>query len=486
MKSEKLGPILNFIDGKWSETRETMANVSPATGETLCQIPSSQSSDGSKAVEAAVHAFATWSKSTIKERADLLERVASEVEKNFEEFCWLESFDTGKPISLCRELDIPRAISNLRFFSQAIQQTNTDFFNTPGGFSYSLRQPLGAVSLITPWNLPLYLLTWKLAPALAMGNTVVAKPSELTPLTAHRLAQVFFDIKAPAGIFNVVHGLGIKIGEPLVKHPLIKAISFTGGTSTGRRVSQIAAESFKKTSLEMGGKNPTVIFSECDLEKAVKGVARASFLNQGQICLCGSRIYVEKNIYKKFIELFVAEVKSWKVGDPSDSQTQFGALISAAHLAKVEKYVTLAKDEGGNIAFGGTRATMTGANANGFFFLPTIITDIPDTCRAAQEEIFGPVVTVHTFDSEAEVIESCNQLNYGLSASIWTENLARAHRVAHLIEAGTVWVNTWLMRDLRVPFGGVKESGTGREGGKHSLDFFSEMKTVCVSTGENL
>ncbi|MGE3973630.1 MAG: aldehyde dehydrogenase [Bdellovibrionales bacterium] len=482
----KISNVLNYIGGKWSETRETMPNLNPATGELICQIPSSQASDGSKAIEAATHAFETWSKTTLKERADLLERLASEIERNFQEFCELECLDTGKPFSLCRELDIPRAISNLRFFSQAIQQNNTDFFNTPNGFSYSIRQPLGVVSLITPWNLPLYLLTWKLAPALAMGNTVVAKPSELTPLTANRLAQAFHDIKAPAGIFNVVHGLGPKIGEPLVKHPLVKAVSFTGGTVTGRRVSQLTSESFKKTSLEMGGKNPTVVFSECDMDKAVKGVARSSFLNQGQICLCGSRIYVEKNIYKKFLERLVEEVKSWKMGDPTDMTTQFGSLISSAHRDKIEKYVTLAQEEGGRIVLGGQKPTLSGNNANGFFYPPTIIADLPDTCRTAQEEIFGPVVTIHAFESESEVIESCNHLNYGLSASIWTENLNRAHRVAHLIQAGTVWVNTWLMRDLRVPFGGVKDSGVGREGGKLSLEFFSETKTVCINTGEHL
>lgn len=478
--------VLNFINGKWSETRETLSNVAPATGEVIGPIPSSQSSDGSKAIEAAAHAFETWSKTTTKERAALLENLAAYIEKNFDEFCRLESLDTGKPLWLCKELDIPRAISNLRFFSQLIQQTNTEFYNTPGGFTYSLRQPLGVVSLITPWNLPLYLLTWKLAPALAMGNTVVAKPSEMTPLTAHRLAQAFADLKAPAGIFNVVHGLGPRIGEAIAKHPLVKAVSFTGGTVTGRRVGQVASESFKKVSLELGGKNPTVIFSECDLEKTVKGVVRASFLNQGQICLCGSRIYVEKNIYKKFMEMFVEETKKWTVGDPTQPETKIGAVISANHLDKIEKYITLAKDEGGKIATGGARVLLPGSNAKGFFFPPTIITDLPDSCRTAQEEIFGPVVTVHTFDTEAEVIASCNHLNYGLSASIWTENLNRAHSVAHQIEAGTVWVNTWLMRDLRVPFGGAKESGLGREGGKLSLDFFSEMKTVCIHTGENL
>ncbi|MEQ1878717.1 MAG: aldehyde dehydrogenase family protein, partial [Bdellovibrionia bacterium] len=344
--------------------------------------------------------------------------------------------------------------------------------------------PVGDAALITPWNLPLYLLSWKMAPALAMGNTVVAKPSELTPLTADALAQVLEELGVPPGVFNLVHGYGHEVGQSLVEHPLTGLVSFTGGTATGEKVASAAAPRFKKLSLELGGKNPTLVFADRFTPDTVQGVARASFLNQGQICLCGSRILVEESIHDRFIESLSKEIKTWKIGPPQTEGVRFGSLSSHAHLEKVESYVRLAREEGGKVVHGGNRPAMSAPYDKGAFFEPTIITGLKSSCRSATEEIFGPVVTVHPFKTEQEAVEIANEVRYGLSASVWTADLNRAHRVSRNLEAGTVWVNTWLLRDLRVPFGGMKDSGVGREGGEHSLDFFSELKNVCVRIEE--
>jgi len=451
-------------------------NVNPATGAVISQIARSTSADVDAAVAAGRAALdGAWGRSSAAERADLLDAIASGIEARLAEFAEAESADNGKPVHLAAAVDIPRAISNFRFFAGAVRHDHTGCHTTPGVINYTLRKPVGMAALITPWNLPLYLLTWKLAPALGMGNVTIAKPSELTPTTATLLAEVFASIGAPAGIYNLLHGYGPEVGAPMVAHPDIRAVSFTGGTVTGAHVAAAAAPKFKKLSLELGGKNATLVFADCDFEDTVKGAARAAFLNQGQICLCGSRVLVEDAIYDRFVEALVAEVSAMKVGDPMDPDVSLGALISLEHRDKVEGYLRLAVEEGGTIRCGGERLDGPGA-----FITPAVITDLESTCRTATEEIFGPVVTVHRFSTEAEAIEKANQVRYGLAASVWTSDLRRAHRVSAALATGMVWVNTWLLRDLRVPFGGVKDSGVGREGGHYSLEFFSESQNICV------
>lgn len=479
-------PIFNFIGGEWKqpETGNYIDDIDPATGNSLTQIPRSGEQDVENAVQSASRAFSQWSQTPINERADFLEAVADKIESASRDFAMLESLDTGKPVDLALRLDIPRAVSNFRFFAQAVRQTSTAFHEMHGAINYTLRQPVGVAALITPWNLPLYLLSWKVAPALAMGNTVVAKPSEMTPMTADLLAHVFEELGAPKGIFNLIHGYGHEAGQALVAHPLVGLVSFTGGTATGEKVAATAAPKFKKLSLELGGKNPTLVFADRFTADTVQGVARGSFLNQGQICLCGSRILIEQSIHDKFVDDLAREIKSWKIGPPQTEGTRFGSLVSADHLKKIESYVKLAVDDGGKIVTGGVRPKLPAPYDKGSFFEPTIIKGLPSSCRAATEEIFGPVITVHPFRDENEAIRLANEVRYGLSASVWTSDLNRAHRVSRKLEAGTVWVNTWLLRDLRVPFGGMKDSGVGREGGEHSLEFFSELKNVCVRLEE--
>jgi aminomuconate-semialdehyde/2-hydroxymuconate-6-semialdehyde dehydrogenase len=474
--------LQNFIAGRFQPalSGETLEDLAPATGRVLATIPRSQGEDVNAAVAAAGAALPAWARTSVAERADLLETIAAEVERRLAGFAEGESQDAGKPIALAKSLDIPRAIQNLRHFAREVRLRGEESFPMQGALNLVHRSPVGVCALITPWNLPLYLLTWKLAPCLAMGNVAVAKPSELTPLTATMLAEVFKEVGAPHGIFNLVHGLGPEVGQPLVEHPGVKAVSFTGGTASGAKVAATAAPQFKKLSLELGGKNPTLVFADCDVEATVKGVARAAFENTGQICLCGSRLLVEREIYDRFLDAFLTEARTWTPGDPSDPATKVGALISAAHREKVEGYLRLAKEEGGTIRLGGARPSLRGDLEGGFFLEPTVITGLAPTCRTATEEIFGPVVTVHPFDTEEEALQIANGVRYGLAASVWTTDLNRAHRVAQKLESGLVWVNTWLLRDLRVPFGGVKASGVGREGGRWSLEFFSEAKTITV------
>ncbi len=472
-------PVLhNFIGGKFvpPHSGSYIDDINPATEVVLAQIPDSDGQDVDDAVRAAKGAFPAWSRTPVAERSRLLLKLADLLEQNLEELAQLESRDNGKTISLARRLDIPRAVANFRFFGTAILHHGSEAHPTDGiALNYTLRQPLGVAGLISPWNLPLYLLSWKVAPAIASGNTCVAKPSELTPLTANRLAELSLEAGIPPGVINIVHGYGAKAGRALTMHDDVPVISFTGGTVTGAAVASNASPRFKKLSLELGGKNPNVIFADADLEDAVATTIRSSFWNQGEICLCGSRIFVERAKHDEFLERFVAATKKLRIGDPLDETSDVGALISADHLKKVTGYIELARQEGGTIACGGNRV-----DRRGYFVEPTIVTGLGVNCRVLQEEIFGPVVTVTPFDSEEQAIAFANSTRYGLAASVWTRDLQRAHRVAAAIDSGTVWINCWLLRDLRVPFGGMRESGVGREGGFESLEFFTESKNICV------
>ncbi|TNE44721.1 MAG: aldehyde dehydrogenase [Deltaproteobacteria bacterium] len=475
----------HWIGGEWVAPVEGayLDNPNPATNQVFSRVARGTSADVNRAVEAAKSAFPAWSKTTVEYRAALCEAIADRIAARAEEFAALESQDQGKPVSLASRIDIPRAETNFRFFAGAARHSRSDCFPMPTALNYTWRRPVGVVGLITPWNLPLYLLTWKVAPALVMGNTIVAKPSELTPMTASLLADVMAEVGVPPGVFNLVHGLGREAGQAMVEHPDIQAISFTGGTSTGATIAATAAPKFKKLSLELGGKNPTVVFADCDFEKAVAGTAKAGFTNQGEVCLCGSRILVERPIFESFVTALVERVKAIQIGDPSAPETGMGALVSQDHRAKVESYIALAKEEGGTIHCGGKRPELLAPFDQGAFLEPTVITGLSHDCRVVQEEIFGPVVTVHPFDSVEKALALANGVRYGLAASVWTQDLTKAHRFSEALQTGMVWVNTWLERDLRVPFGGVKESGVGREGGRYSLEFFSEVSNICIELG---
>ena len=482
---EQLFQILNFIDGKFVEptSGKYLDNTEPATGKPYSQVIDSSKEDVDLAVGAAEKAFPDWSKETATERSKILLRIADLIERDLEKFARAESIDTGKPITLARTLDIPRAVANFRFFATAILHTENEAHVTDGvAFNYTLRQPRGIAGLISPWNLPLYLLSWKIAPAIAVGNTAIAKPSELTPMTAYLLCEIAREAGLPNGVLNVVHGTGPNVGATITAHPKINTISFTGGTVTGKKVAEACAPLFKKVSLELGGKNPNIVFADADLDAAIAGSVRSSFANQGQICLCGSRIFVERQAYKEFVGRFNGVASQLKIGDPLDEKTEQGAIVNKAQLDKIKFYVDLAQKEGGRIALGGKAPEApNNRTCKGYFFSPTVIVDLPVACRTNREEIFGPVVTITPFDSEEEVIGYANDTDYGLASSVWTQNLNRAHRVAEQIHTGTVWVNCWLVRDLRVPFGGMKASGVGREGGEEALRFFTEPKNVCIA-----
>ncbi len=477
--------IENFVDGQFvrPQNGKYLDNIEPATGKTYSLVPDSDAQDVEAAVLAAEKAFPSWSRTPAAERSRILLRIADLIDRDLEKLARAESIDTGKPISLARSLDIPRASSNFRFFATAILHTENEAHVTDGvAFNYTLRQPRGVVGLISPWNLPLYLLSWKIAPAIAFGNTAVAKPSELTPMTAYLLGPLCQEAGLPNGVLNIVQGTGPNVGAAITAHPKIGTISFTGGTVTGRKIAEAGALLFKKISLELGGKNPNIIFADADLEAAIAGSVRSSFANQGQVCLCGSRVFVERPIYEDFVRRFTARVSQLEQGDPLEPTTEHGAIVSKMQLEKVKFYVDLAREEGGHILLGGFRPAPPNERcSDGYFFPPTVITDLPVSCRVNREEIFGPVVTITPFDDEEEVIRYANDVEYGLSSSVWTQNLSRAHRVAEQIHAGTVWINCWLVRDLRVPFGGMKQSGVGREGGEEALRFFTEPKNVCIA-----
>ncbi|CAI8297010.1 MAG: 2-aminomuconic 6-semialdehyde dehydrogenase [Owenweeksia sp. TMED14] len=475
--------IQNYIDGIFVKPKNEryLKNIDPSTGKAYGGIPDSSQEDVNNAIKAAKKAFPVWSNLTASERSTHLGRVASRIEERIDELASAESLDNGKPLKLARAVDIPRAADNFRFYASAILHENSEIHDMGiNGFNYTTRRPIGVVACISPWNLPLYLFTWKIAPALAAGNTVVAKPSEITPATAYILSQILDEVNFPKGVLNIIHGTGLGVGEPLISHPEVPVISFTGGTKTGERINKIAASSFKKISLELGGKNPNIIFSDCDFDQMLKTTLQSSFANQGQICLCGSRILVERSIYNRFLKFFILKTKELRIGPPSDINTQIGAIVSSDHRDKILSCIQLAKDEGGIIECGGVSVNLGGENSGGYFVAPTIITGLDMNCRTNQEEIFGPVVTVMPFDSENEAIDLANNSQYGLASTIWTNDLKKAHRVANKIDTGIVWVNSWLVRDLRTPFGGAKNSGIGREGGFESLRFFTEPKNIYI------
>lgn len=475
--------IQNFINGKFENpiSNEWIDNYCPANGEIYGQIPNSSKKDVEQAYKSAQSAFNLWSQTTLEERSRVLIRISELLEANLEWFAEAESKDNGKPTSLAKAIDIPRAASNFRFFGNAITQFASESHESVGqnAINYTLRQPIGVVGCISPWNLPLYLFTWKIAPAIAAGNCVVAKPSEVTPMTAYLLSEILNEAGLPKGVLNIIHGLGSTTGQAIVEHPDIKAISFTGGTQTGAHIAKIAAPMFKKLSLELGGKNPNIIFADCDYEDMLETTVRSSFSNQGQICLCGSRIFVEAPIYDKFKSDFIKKVKLLKVGHPSDNKTDIGALVSKSHLEKVVKYIEVAKHEGGKILCGGNQIIVEDYE-NGYYLEPTIIEVSNNECTINQEEIFGPVVTIMPFTSEKEALDMANNIKYGLSSTLWTNDLKRTMRMSQKLQCGIVWVNAWMLRDLRTPFGGTKTSGVGREGGFEALRFFTEPKNVCI------
>ncbi|HJM30550.1 MAG TPA: aldehyde dehydrogenase [Candidatus Thalassarchaeaceae archaeon] len=473
--------LMNYIAGEFvrQSSEDWMDVFEPATGKQFAKVPHSGPQDIDKAVAAARAAQPSWGALTHSVRADWLDRIADSLEAKYEDIAALESRDTGKPIALARAVDAYRSVANFRFFADLVREQGVERFEMSDATNIVVSKPVGVAALITPWNLPLYLLSWKVAPAIGMGNTVICKPSELTPMTANLLMETIHEVGLPSGVVNLVHGDGISAGAPLTSHPDVDLVSFTGGTATGAKVAAAASPQFKKLSLELGGKNASIVFADCDLEKTVEGVTRAAFLNQGQVCLCGSRILIEDSIYDEFVERFVDSVESMKIGDPSDESTQLGALISAEHLQKVEGYVSIAREEGGEVLTGGSPC-LPKEFENGNWMAPTVIGGLPVDSRCSTEEIFGPVVTIHRFETEQQAVDIANNTRYGLAGSVWTGDLEKGRRVAEGIDTGMVWVNTWLHRDLRVPFGGVKDSGVGREGGRWSLGFFSEPLNICL------
>lgn len=488
MKSQNLPKndlihIKNYVNGEFVVpiSGYYLDNINPATGEIYSIVPSSDHEDVHEAVKHAVIAQNLWKEVSIQERSDILMKIADLIAQNTEKFAQAESIDSGKPISLARKMDIPRAVENFRFFATAILHFSTQTHDTNSQyFNYTLRRPVGVIGCISPWNLPLYLFTWKIAPAIATGNAVIAKPSEITPMTAFLLAEICQQAGLPKGVLNILHGLGGKVGESIVKHPQIKAISFTGSTKIGGEIASIVAPMFKKLSLEMGGKNPAVVFADCDYQKTLQGVMRSAFTNQGQICLCSERILVEKSMYEKFKNDLITLTQTLTIGNPLDENTQQGAVVSELHFKKVLNCIEIAKNEGGTILCGGEAMKLEGENAKGLFIKPTLIAGLGNETHTNQEEIFGAVATLIPFEDEKHAISLANDTRYGLSASVWTENLGKAHRVAHAIDAGIVWVNSWLVRDLRTPFGGMKHSGVGREGGWDALNFCTEPKNIGI------
>ena len=476
--------IKNFINGSYREslTKDWLEVINPSNGEIYAKLPNSNTQDVHNAYLAAEKAFNSWSKTSVDQRSLILAKIAELIEDQMEILAAAESMDNGKPISLAREVDIPRAAYNFKFFSQAVTQFYSESHEqiSDKTINYTLRQPLGVVGCISPWNLPLYLFTWKIAPALAAGNCVVAKPSEVTPYTAFLLADICNKAGLPKGVLNIVHGLGKSTGQAIVEHPEIKAISFTGGSETGAHIAKTAAPMFKKLSLELGGKNPNIIFADCDYYKMLITTIKSSFANQGQICLCGSRIFVEDDIYEKFKKDFIKKVSQLKIGLPSEKETDIGAMVSKAHLDKVMGYIAAANRSEATVLYGGQKVSIKNGE-KGYYLEPTVIEVSSNNCLLNQEEIFGPVVTLMPFKNATKVLEIANDVKYGLSATVWTNNLKRSMYFSEHLEAGIIWINTWMQRDLRTPFGGQKASGIGREGGFEVLRFFTEAKNICIN-----
>ena len=476
--------IANYINGKLQEPKngKYIDNYNPAKGSVYSLIPDSNQQDVDQAISSAQAAFPSWSKLRNTERAEWLEKIANGIEERMEELALAESIDNGKPLWLATSVDIPRARDNFKFYSTAIRHYASESHQTAEGvINYTLRKPVGVAACISPWNLPLYLFSWKIAPALAAGNTVVAKPSEITPMTAYTLSEICEEIGLPAGVLNIIHGLGASTGDKIINSDDIDLVSFTGGTSTGAHIASVVAPKFKKMSLELGGKNPNIIFDDCDFDKMLNVTLKSSFANQGQICLCGSRILVQRGIYEKFKKAFVAKVDKIKVGDPNEADSVMGAIVSKPHYEKILSYIDIAQSEGGNILTGGNTVKMEGDLKDGWYIRPTVIEGLDQSCRTNQEEIFGPVVTIQPFDTEEEAVALSNATGYGLASTVWTSDLHKAHRMADNIHSGIVWINCWLQRDLRTPFGGMKNSGVGREGGWEALRFFTEPKNVCIT-----
>lgn len=474
----------NYIGGNFIGplSGQFLEGINPATAEIYYQVPNSNEKDIEIAVNAAQKALPGWSTASTETRFRILNKIADLIDEHLEELALAETNDNGKPLWLSKQVDIRRASDNFRFFATGIMHFASESHSTTGqdAINYTLRQPIGVVGCISPWNLPLYLFTWKIAPALAAGNCVIAKPSEVTPVTSFLLGKICKEAGLPDGVLNIVHGDGASCGEAIIKHPLIKAISFTGSTRAGERIASIAAPMFKKLSLELGGKNPTIIFADCDWPKMLKEIFRSSFGNQGQICLCGSRILIEKKAYEEFKKYFTEITKKQPVGDPLLDHSKQGAIVSKAHFEKVMNCIELAKQEGGSVVCGGKAVKLEGRCANGYFIEPTIIEGLGPNCKTNQEEIFGPVVTLQPFETEEEALQLANATHYGLAASIWTQDISKANRMAANVQSGIIWINCWLLRDLRTPFGGMKNSGVGREGGWEALKFFTEIKNVCI------
>ncbi len=474
--------IKNLIGGQLCPPADEtyLDNVNPALGQVYSLVPDSGPADVEAAVQSARAAFPAWSKSTEGERAVVLNRIADLVDRDREKLVRAETDDNGKPLKLARAVDMPRVSTNLRFFAGMVQGFASQSHAMPDAINYTLRRPIGVVACISPWNLPLYLFSWKIAPALATGNCVIAKPSEVTPMTAYLFSELCIEAGLPAGVLNVVHGSGSKTGNAILNHPGIQAVAFTGGTKTGEHIARTVAPQFKKLSLELGGKNPNIIFADCDYETMMQTTLRSSFANQGQICLCGSRVLIEESMYEKFREDFVHRSRELHVGDPLDDENDLGAVVSQPHQQKILGCIDLARQEGGSLLCGGSAPHVSGRCADGYFVEPTVLEGLPSDCRTNQEEIFGPVVTLQPFRDEQHALQLANDSQYGLSATVWTSDISRAHRVAEQLETGVVWINCWLIRDLRTPFGGMKHSGVGREGGMEALRFFTEPKNVCV------
>ncbi|XP_061562988.1 2-aminomuconic semialdehyde dehydrogenase [Cololabis saira] len=474
----------NYIGGKFVSCQNHIDSYDPSTGEVYCKVPDSGKEEVDAAVEAAKEAFPDWSARSPQQRADILNKLADLIEASVEEFAQAESRDQGKTVTFARTVDIPRSAYNFRFFASSVLYHTNDCtqMDHMGCLNYTIRCPVGVAGLISPWNLPLYLLTWKIAPAIASGNTVVAKPSEMTSVTAWMMCKLVEKAGVPPGVVNIVFGTGPKAGDALVGHPDVPLISFTGSTATATHITERSAPHCKKLSLELGGKNPAIIFADADLDQCIQTTVRSSFSNQGEICLCTSRIYVERSIYSEFLERFVAAAKKWKTGTPSDPSNSNGALISKEHLEKVRSFVALARSEGGIIHCGEGvhELDLPQRNKSGYFMPATVISAISDSSRVMQEEIFGPVTCVSLFDTEDEAVSKGNCVRYGLAATVWSRDVGKIHRMANRLQAGLVWANCWLVRDLNLPFGGMKNSGVGREGGKDSYHFFTEVKSITV------